>query len=190
MTLVENLILAVGLAMDAMTVAGARGVAAIQVRPRDALRVALMFGGAQAAMPAFGWLGGDVFAARIVGWGHWVTFVVLAGLGAKMIIEGLRASGEEEQQTKQAFPFNMKVLAALAIATSIDALAAGVTLAVRGANIVHACFVIGLVTAVLSATGVYVGHYFGARLEKRLEVIGGVVLVALGIYALLDHVRA
>ncbi len=186
MSFLEIVVLAVALAMDATAVAGARGLAAEHIRPRDPVLVALFFGGAQAAMPALGWLAGSSIASRITGWGHWLTFAVLAVLGAKMIREALEAPGEERDPTH---PFGLKVLALLAVATSIDALAAGVTLAVRNADVLRACATIGVVTAVLSYAGVFLGHRFGTRLGKRLDVLGGIVLIALGVKALVEHFR-
>lgn len=182
--------LAVGLAMDAMAVAGARGVAAKKVRTRDALLVALLFGGFQAAMPALGWSLGAVVAGRIIGWGHWVTFAVLGGIGAKMIYEAAKADDDAVAPDSPATSvFGLDVLAVLAVATSIDALAAGVTLALAKVRIVTACVVIGLITGALSFGGVHVGHRFGARLGKRLEVLGGVVLVGLAVKSLVEHFR-
>jgi putative Mn2+ efflux pump MntP len=174
--------------MDATAVAGARGLAAKRVRPKDALLVALFFGGFQALMPAIGWAVGEAFASRITGWGHWVTFAVLGGIGAKMLYEALRGA-DDDASAAPVDVFGVKVLALLAVATSIDALAAGVTLAVDHANVGLACTTIGIVTAVLSYAGVYVGHRFGARVGNRLEVLGGVVLLALAIKALVDHFR-
>jgi len=190
-------LLAVGLAMDATAVAAARGLAAKRVRIGDSLLVGALFGGFQAGMPALGWLLGDVLSSRIMGWGHWVTFVVLGGIGAKMIYEATRPAGRGEGDssssragdTNGASPFGLKVLALLAVATSIDALAAGITLAVSGVPIVTACVVIGVITAVLSLGGVHAGHRFGARFGKRLEILGGVVLVGLAVKALVDHFR-
>ncbi|MBX3262767.1 MAG: manganese efflux pump [Labilithrix sp.] len=187
MAFVEIVVLAVALAMDAMAVAGARGLAAERIRAREALLVAAFFGGAQAAMPALGWLAGASLSSWIGGWGHWLTFVVLTGLGIKMIHEAVTASDDPEAPRDASRPFGWKALAALAVATSIDALGAGITLAVRGANVVVACATIGAVTAALSFAGVYVGHRFGARVGKRLDVLGGVVLVALGVKALVER---
>lgn len=192
MPLFESVVLAVALSMDAMAVAGARGLAAKVVRVPDALLVAALFGGAQALMPALGWALGASFASRVAGWGHWLTFAVLGGIGVKMIYEAIGASGDPdpEEPRDAAQPFGPKVLALLVIATSIDALAAGVTLAVRDARIVRACVTIGVVTAALSFAGVYAGHRFGARFGKRLDVFGGVVLVALAVKALAEHFLA
>jgi manganese efflux pump family protein len=182
----EILILGVALAMDAMAVAGARGLAAKHVRPRDALLVAAFFGGAQALMPALGGLAGASFASRVTGWGHWLTFAVFVGLGLKMIYEALGGSDDDDEIGD---PFGVKVLAMLAVATSIDALAAGVTLAMRGASLVTACATIGIVTAVLSFVGTFVGHRFGTRAGRRLDVFGGLVLLGLAAKVLIDHFR-
>ena len=177
--------------MDATAVAGARGLASKRkVRVGDALLVALFFGGFQAAMPALGWALGEAFASRITGWGHWVTFIVLGGIGAKMIHEAFAPDPEDDAKNGAVDVFGLKVLALLAIATSIDALAAGVTLALGNVSIVKACAVIGVITAALSFAGVYIGHRFGARFGKRLEVLGGLVLIALAVKALVDHYRS
>jgi putative Mn2+ efflux pump MntP len=190
MSLAALLLLALGLAMDATAVSGARGLAAKRIRFRDALLVALFFGGFQAAMPAIGWALGAAFAARISGWGHWVTFVVLGGIGVKMMYEALKAPEEDDPKPADDEIFGLRVLALLAIATSIDALAAGVALAVANVSIVRACIVIGAITAALSFAGVHVGHRFGKRFGKRLEVVGGVVLIGLGVKSVVDHFMA
>jgi putative Mn2+ efflux pump MntP len=193
MTFPALVILALGLAMDATAVAGARGLAAKRVRTRDAVLVALLFGGFQAGMPALGWALGEAFATRIMGWGHWVTFVVLGGIGGKMLYEALKPGDDDEAERERASQpgasdvFGLKVLVLLAIATSIDALAAGVALAVANVSVVSACTVIGVVTALLSFAGVHAGHRFGSRLGKRLEVLGGVVLIGLAVKTLVEH---
>ena len=190
MSFLAIVILGLGLAMDAMAVAGARGLACKPaIRRRDALVLALFFGGFQAGMPAIGWALGGAFASHITGWGHWVTFVVLGVIGAKMLREAFAAHGDAGEAKSRADLFGVKVLALLAIATSIDALAAGVTLAIGNASIVLACTVIGVITAALSFAGVYIGHRFGARFGKRLEIVGGLVLLALAVKALVDHLR-
>lgn len=189
MSVAQVVLLGVGLAMDATAVAGARGLASKQkIRPRDALIVALFFGGFQAAMPAVGWGAGQAFASRILGWSHWVTFIVLAGIGAKMLHEAFSAEQKDEEAATNDV-FGLKVLALLAVATSIDALAAGVTLALGDVSVAQACGMIGVITAVLSFAGVYVGHRFGATFGKRLEVGGGLVLIGLAVKALVDHFR-
>lgn len=192
MSFLGLLVLAIGLAMDAMAVAGARGLAAKTVRVRDALLIALFFGGFQAGMPAIGWALGGAFAARIAGWGHWLTFLVLGGIGAKMIYEARedeRENGDDDEREKPSprEVFGIKVLFLLAVATSIDALAAGVALGVGNVDIAEACTVIGVVTAALSFVGVWVGRRFGARVGKRFDILGGVVLIGLGVKSLVEH---
>ena len=192
MSLLALLVLAVGLAMDAMAVATAKGLAAKHVRPRDALLVALFFGGFQAAMPAIGWALGGAFASRITGWGHWVTFVVLTAIGLKMIHEARQPEapeGDDAAKPSGADVFGVKVLFLLAIATSIDALAAGVTLALSDVHIGAACAVIGVVTGILSIAGLYGGRRFGAHAGKRFDMVGGVVLIALAVQTLVAHFR-
>lgn len=193
MSLLALFALAIGLAMDAMAVATAKGLAAKRVRPRDALLVALFFGGFQAGMPALGWALGGAFASRITGWGHWVTFVVLTAIGLKMIHEARQAEAPEAGDAAKpdgADVFGVKVLFVLAIATSIDALAAGVTLALSDVHIGAACAVIGVVTGLLSIAGLHVGRRFGARVGKRFDMVGGVVLLALALQTLVAHFRS
>jgi putative Mn2+ efflux pump MntP len=188
---VALLFLALGLSMDAMAVAAAKGFAAKNVRVRDALLVALFFGGFQAGMPAIGGALGGAFAARILGWGHWVTFVVLGIIGGKMIYEALKDDDDDNsEKTAPASIFGLRVLFMLAIATSIDALAAGVTLGLLGVSMIAACSLIGVVTGALSFGGVYIGRRFGTRVGKRFEVIGGLVLVGLGVKAVAEHFLA
>ncbi len=186
MSLPSLLLLAIGLAMDATAVAGARGLLADEVRLRDALRVAAFFGGSQAIMPAIGWALGAAMVSHVGRWEHWVTFVVLGGIGAKMIHAAMtKIAGEPLRPT--ASVFGTKVLGLLALATSIDALGAGLTLGLGGGNVAWECSVIGAITAVLSFAGVYMGRRFGARVGNRLDVLGGVVLIGLAIKSVADH---
>jgi putative Mn2+ efflux pump MntP len=180
------LLLALALAMDATAVAAAKGLAAPAVRLSDALRIALLFGGFQAGMTAAGAFGAARFAALIEAYDHWIAFVLLAGIGGKMIWEALRPErdGEEKVATD---PFAWKGLIVFAVATSIDALAAGVTLPLIDANIPLAVAVIGVASGVLSFAGVYAGRKIGDRLGKKLDLLGGVVLVLLGVKTLLEH---
>lgn len=186
MPLLEILALAFGLAMDATAVSGARGLAAAHVRVRDALLVAALFGGAQGIMPAIGWAGGELVARYVAGWSHLLVFLVLSAIGAKMIHEARAPAGEADAPRGAAF--DVRVLLALAVATSIDALAAGVTLAVHEVHVALACSIIGVVTFTLSFVGVYAGRRFGARLGRRLDAVGGVTLLALGLRSLVEHI--
>jgi putative Mn2+ efflux pump MntP len=184
MQLATVLLLAVGLAMDAMAVALARGFAARSLRTSHVLRVALLFGGFQAAMPALGLLVGRALGRVADDWDHWLAFVLLAAIGLKMIKEGW---SRHEDAPEDATAFELRALLPLAIATSVDALAAGITLPTLKAPPAIAIGAIGVVTAVLSALGVVVGHRFGAQLGPRMEVLGGVVLIGLAVKTLVAH---
>jgi putative Mn2+ efflux pump MntP len=179
-------ILSVGLAMDAAAVAAARGLAAKHVAPRHALLVALYFGGSQALMPLIGWLVGSRIGPLVAAWDHWIAFVLLVGLGAKMLMEA--------RETKRVDPaadlFGPRVMIVLAIATSIDALAAGFTLPMIDAPPLLAIVTIGVTTALLSVIALYAGRRFGAALGPRLDVLGGLVLIALGVKVLVEHLGA
>lgn len=179
-------VLAIGLAMDATAVAGARGMAAREIGPRHALLVAAFFGGFQALMPLLGWLVGATIGAWVEAWDHWIVFALLAGIGAKMLWEA-RSGGEEEAPASGEDLFAPRVMLVLAIATSVDAFAAGITLPMIGAPLAVSLATIGLTTAALSALGLYAGRRFGAALGKRLDVLGGLVLIALGVRTLVEH---
>lgn len=179
------MLLAIGLSADAMAVAAARGLSAKGVRIENAVSVAALFGGFQAAMPVAGGILGSRFGAGFAAWNHWVAFVLLSGIGIKMLYESWR--GEDSERSSDSNPFGFRVLVALAIATSIDALAAGITLSVLGVRLAPAVATIGLTTAVLSFAGVYAGRKFGATLGKRVEVLGGMVLIGLGVKLLVEH---
>lgn len=180
-------LLAIGLAMDATAVAGARGMAAQRIRARHVWLVACLFGGFQALMPVLGWLIGASIGPLVQAWDHWIAFLVLAAIGGKMIWEASRADTEVERDAKD--PFRLKVMLALAVATSIDALAVGLTLPMMGAPLLVSVLVIGVTTAVLSAIGLFAGRRFGAILGKRLDVVGGVVLIGIGLRLVVEHTR-
>ncbi len=182
--------IAVGLAMDATAVAAARGLAAGRVRLRDALGLALLFGAFQAGMPAIGWLIGVRAGGALAAWDHWVAFVILAGLGAKMLIDAWRVREPAAPDAKAGQAFRLTLLVPLAIATSIDALAAGFTLPLLDAPFALSIATIGVVTALLCLAGVYAGRRLGAGLGRRLDAAGGVALIALGTKILIEHLLA
>ena len=182
MGLWELFILAVGLSMDAFAVAICKGLAIRKLRLRQALVVGLWFGAFQALMPTIGYLLGSAFAGLVTSVDHWIAFVLLAIIGANMIREGIR--GDEESCNPS---LSFKVMLMLAIATSIDALAVGVTFAFLKVNIVAAVLFIGCVTFTISAVGVKIGNVFGARYKSKAEVFGGVVLILIGLKILLEH---
>lgn len=179
------LLLSVGLSMDAMAVAAAKGLAAPRVRARDVTLLAATFGGFQALMPLLGWLLAARFGALVEAWDHWIAFALLALLGGKMVVEGWR--GGDEDAGDVANPLALATVLVLGVATSIDAFAAGLTLPLLGLPPLLAVVVIGLVTAALSALGFFLGRRVGAMLGKRLELLGGLALILLGARILAEH---
>ena len=180
----ELFILAVGLSMDAFAVAVCKGLSIQALMPRHAVIVGLWFGAFQALMPAIGWLLGSSFAELIESVDHWIAFVRLALIGGNMIREAV-GKGEEECDPSLA-PLTMLLLA---VATSIDALAVGVTFAFLRVDILPAVTLIGVCTFLISAAGVKVGNVFGVRYKSKAELAGGVVLVLIGLKILLEHLE-
>lgn len=187
MTFAALLLLAFGLAMDATAVAAARGMTVPVIRARHVVLVAVLFGGFQALMPLLGWLIGAKLGPYVQAWDHWIAFVLLAAIGGKMLWEAWRG-GDEDAPLGD--PFALKVMVVLAIATSIDALAVGFTLPLLGAELAPALVTIGVTTALLSVAGLFAGRRLGALLGKRLDVIGGLVLIGMGTKILIEHLSA
>ncbi len=176
----------VGLAMDAFAVSIVTAAAYAQLRVRHALRMAGFFGSFQAIMPLVGYLAGLTLKNFIAAYDHWVAFGLLAGVGAKMIYESFKFSPD-----RQAYdPTRLGIVFALAVATSIDALAVGVTISLLTDAILAAVVIIGVITFVLSCVGFYVGKYFGHFFESKIEIIGGVILIGIGLKILLQHLLA
>jgi manganese efflux pump family protein len=176
------LLTAVGLAMDAVAVSIASGVSAKQVRFRDAFKMAFAFGLFQGGMPVLGFFLGVWLAEFLAAYDHWIAFVLLSFLGAKMIIES-RQVGEETIHS----PFRFNKLMVLAIATSIDAFAVGVSFSMLNKDLVTTALTIGIVTFALCLPAVMFGAKLGKYVAKRAEVFGGVVLIAIGCKILFDH---
>lgn len=186
MGLTELLLVAVGLSMDAFAVAICRGLNMTKINYRHSIIIALFFGFFQGLMPLIGWLLGTRFEQYISSVDHWVAFVLLGFIGGKMIYEALRPEEEETEQPDG--ELNLKELFVMAIATSIDALAVGITFAILpGIDIWSSIGLIGIVTFALSFLGVLIGNRFGARYKKKAELFGGIVLVLIGIKILIDH---
>jgi manganese efflux pump family protein len=183
------LALSVGLAMDATAVSAARGMAVPRVRPRHALLVAVFFGGFQALMPVIGWLVGSRIGPLVEAWDHWIAFVLLGAIGAKMIWESRDAKGAATQRSEEEL-FGLRVMLLLAIATSIDALAVGITLPMLEAPFALSVTTIGVTTAVMCVVGLIVGRRAGAMFGRRLDFLGGVILIGVGTMILLEHLRA
>jgi putative Mn2+ efflux pump MntP len=177
------IIIAVGLAMDAFVVSIVSGSAYKQLRVRHALRMAIFFGAFQAFMPLIGSLAGLTLREHIAHYDHWIAFGLLAAVGGKMIYESLKIKSIEENPD----PSNILVLLVLSVATSIDALAVGVTLSLIAGSIIVAAILIGLITFVLSYIGVYIGKRFGHLFESKIEALGGVILIGIGIKILIEH---
>ncbi len=182
MSLLELFILAVGLAMDAVAVAICKGLSVSKVRLRHAVCAGLWFGIFQALMPLIGWLLGVRFQSYIERFDHWIAFVLLAILGINMIRE---ARNDEEECCNCSFAW--KAMLPMAVATSIDALAVGVTFAFLKVDIVAAVVFIGVITFLLSAIGVRLGSVLGQKYQTAAQIFGGVVLILMGLKILLEH---
>ena len=177
----ELFLVAVSLSMDAFAVSVCKGLSVKKLRPRHCATAGLYFGGFQALMPLLGWLLGRQFESLIKSIDHWIAFVLLALIGANMIREAL---GDEEDVNDS---FSFKTMLPLAVATSIDALAVGVTFAFLEVQILPAILLIGCTTFALSAAGDKIGNVFGSGLQSKAEIAGGVILILLGIKILIEH---
>ena len=182
MGLTELFILAVGLSMDAFAVAVCKGLAMPKCTFKKAAIVGLWFGGFQALMPAIGYVLGAQFQETIASIDHWIAFVLLALIGGNMIHEALDNDEEEADAS-----LDVKTMFLLAVATSIDALAIGITFAFLKVNIIPAVCFIGIVTFIISFAGVKIGNVFGARYKNKAEIVGGIILILLGLKILLEH---
>jgi len=172
--------------MDAFAVAVCKGLAMRKVNKKQAVVIGLFFGGFQALMPFIGWALGTQFESYITSIDHWIAFILLAFIGGKMVVEGYRL--EEDETVKELDPpLDMKEMFLLAIATSIDALAVGITFAFLNYPIVECITIIGLTTFVLSIAGVVVGNMFGSRYQKKAEIAGGMILILIGLKILFEH---
>ena len=176
----------IGLAMDAFAVSICKGLGMKKVNGKQALVIGLFFGGFQALMPMIGWLLGKQFERYIVSIDHWVAFVLLVFIGGKMIAEA-RKPAAEATPVAMAQPLDLQELLVMAVATSIDALAVGISFAFLNYPMMEAVTVIGVTTFFISVAGVYIGNYFGNKYQKKAEMAGGVILVLIGAKILLEH---
>ena len=187
MTLLEIFLIGIGLSMDAFAVAICKGLAMPnKVDRKGALLIALYFGVFQAVMPALGWLLGSQFARYVTQMAPWIAFVLLTWIGGSMIRESL---SKEEKEEAEMGAVSHKELLVLAVATSIDALAVGVTFSMLelAVSVGAAVALIGCTTFVISLGGVYVGNVFGARYKGKAEFVGGAILILIGVKILLEH---
>lgn len=186
MGIVELLLIAVGLSMDAFAVSICKGLGMKKVNLKVAFALALFFGGFQALMPLIGWALGSQFLWLISPIDHWIAFVLLAVIGGKMLWEALHDEGGEDDG-KPADKIDLGEFFILAVATSIDALAVGISFAALAVDIVPSILIIGVVTFCFTIAGVFVGNFFGSRYEKPASIVGGVVLILIGLKILLEH---
>ena len=182
MTILELFILAVGLSMDAFAVAVCKGLAIGRIQGKHVVIEGLWFGGFQALMPLIGYLLGSSFAEYIAAVDHWIAMILLCLIGGNMIREAL--GGEDEGADDD---FGPRAMVLLAVATSIDALAVGITFAFLEVSILPAAGLIGVTTFVISAAGTYIGAFFGSRFKKWAELAGGIILILIGLKILLEH---
>ena len=182
MSLLTLFVTAVGLSMDAFAVAICKGLALKKISVKNACLVGLWFGGFQALMPFIGYLLGSQFQDYVEVVDHWIACVLLAIIGGNMIKEALSKDEEKENDSLSA-----KAMFPLAIATSIDALAVGITYAFLKVDIVPAVSFIGIITFILSSIGVKVGNVFGTKYKSKAELAGGIVLILIGLKILLEH---
>lgn len=184
MSLIELFLIAVGLSMDAFAVSVCKGLATRKISVKHLFIVGAWFGGFQALMPTIGYLLGSTFQSYITSFDHWIAFVLLSFIGGNMIHESL---GKEDEHSSDS-SFTIKTMFILAIATSIDALAVGITFALLpNVNIAAAVIFIGAVTFILSGIGLKVGSIFGLKYKAKAEFAGGLILILIGIKILLEH---
>ena len=184
----ELFLLAVGLSMDAFAVSVCKGLAMKKATLKAELTCGIWFGGFQALMPTIGFFLGALFADAIEAFDHWVAFGLLAVIGINMLKEALEKKDESGDEQEKDADLSVKTMFLMAVATSIDALAVGISLAMVGSvNIWMAAVFIGICTFLLSALGVKVGNVFGSRYEKKAEMVGGIILILLGVKILLEH---
>ncbi len=183
MSIAEVLIIALGLSMDAFAVAICKGLSLYKLKPKHAILTGLYFGGFQAVMPIVGYVSGKQFEHLITSIDHWIAFALLGFIGINMIIE---AKSKTEKLNNSLSP---KAMLPLAVATSIDALAIGITFAFLKVNIFYSVSVIGVITFIMSGIGVKIGNLFGLKFKSIAEISGGAVLIIMGIKILTEHLR-
>lgn len=188
----ELAFLAVALAMDAFAVSVTNGMCLKKCGMKETLSMALTFGFFQAIMPLVGFLGGSFFYEQIKAVDHWIAFGLLAFLGIRMILEGIESQKKAEGKgcDIDGTVLTFRLLMIQGIATSIDALAVGISLSVVQANIVFAALIIGLITALLCSVASMVGRRFGTMLNDKAEILGGIILIGIGVRILISHLIA
>jgi manganese efflux pump family protein len=183
MDTITILLVAVGLSMDAFAVSISSAVAIDRIKFKHALKVGAFFGSFQAFMPLLGWLAGFSFRVLITGIDHWIAFALLALIGGKMIFESFKKDCPQNKMN----PLDNIVLLGLAVATSIDALAAGISFALLKINILYTVSLIGLITFIVSMVGVFLGKKLCGFWGKKIEIAGGMILIGIGLKILIEH---
>jgi len=183
MEFVTLLIIAIGLSFDTFAVSVTTGLIISHIKFWQAVRVAIILAVFQAIMPVIGWFFGKQIARFIIDYNHWVAFGLLSVLGMKMMYESFK----KDKDSQPFNPLKTTVVIGMAIATSIDALVVGVSFAFIEMNIYWSAFVIGFVTFLVAMLGMFFGKKVGGRLGKRMEIVGGVILIAIGVKILLEH---
>ena len=184
MSLVEVALISIGLAMDAFAVSVCKGLSMKKIEWKKVLTIALYFGSFQALMPIIGFLLGNSFRNFIEDVDHWVAFVLLSFIGFNMIKEAF-----DKEDEKRNDKIDFKTMFILSLATSVDALAIGITFAFLNVNIVNAILIIGITTFLLSILGVKIGNKFGDKLQNKAELCGGIILIIIGLKILLEHLE-
>ena len=188
MTFLELIIIAIGLSMDAFAVSIGKGLSLKKIKLSHALKVGLWFGGFQALMPILGYLLGSTFAEIVSAYDHWVAFVLLAIIGGNMLKESFEKDDDDcDCSKKEKNSFAVATMFTLAVATSIDALAVGVSFAFLEIALVEATIIIFAITFLASVVGCYIGKLFGTRYSRVATFIGGVILISIGLKILLEH---
>ncbi len=182
MKVTELLLLSVGLAMDAFAVSICKGISMKKMNWKKAIIIGLYFGGFQALMPTIGFFLGSAFQSLITNIDHWIAFILLAIIGGGMIKESFEEDSENRNDD-----VSFKTMILLAIATSIDALAVGITFAFLNVNLILAVSLIGIITFIIAVLGTKIGNRFGDKYERKAEIVGGVILILLGLKILLEH---
>lgn len=184
MSFIEIVLLAVGLSMDSLAVSVTGGALIQNYKHRHMLKIGSVMGVFQAGMTLAGYLAGLSFKKYITAFDHWIAFILLLYIGSKMIYE----STQDREEDSKTNPLRFKTLCGLGVATSIDALAIGISLACLESTIALEALTIGVVTFLISASGVYFGHHFGRKIDLKLDLIGGLILIAIGTKILIEHI--
>ncbi len=183
MEIIELILLSIGLGMDAFAVSVCKGISMKKMNWKKACIIGLYFGGFQAIMPVIGYFFGSSFESIITNIDHWIAFILLAIIGAKMIQEAFQKEEEEYNED-----ISVKTMIVLSIATSIDALAVGITFAFLKVNLLLAITLIGTITFILSVIGTKIGNRFGDKYKSKAELAGGIILIIIGLKILLEHI--